>query len=148
MIIFPQIVWTNPLTIQCHHLHCVQNCIVHVAIDRACVLEYWLILIKTKSIAYKKSTVSRLGLSTICPKKIPFCYSTMLPNTPYYANYFHLLFSNKNLKVKVFVNPNKESVTDSLKGNQLLNTFCIVTLLMLQCNLLNRDECCQHADIM
>ena len=41
----------------------------------------------------------RLGLSTLCPQKIPLCYPTMLPNIPYYASCLHLLSSNQISKL-------------------------------------------------
>ena len=73
---------------------------------------------------------------TLYPKEIPLCYATILSNIP---NYLHLFSPNK---INVYLNLNTENVTESLKGNQLLNTFRIVMLLMFQCNLLNRNDCC------
>ena len=70
------------------------------------------------------STV-QVGLSTLCPQKILLCYSAMLLNIPYYASCLHLLFSNRNSKMNAYVNSNMENVTESSKGNQLLNTFVL-----------------------
>ena len=47
------------------------------------------------------------------PKKDPIVLFHNAPNIPYYANYFHQLFSNQNLKLNVHVNPNTENVTES-----------------------------------
>ena len=59
------------------------------------------------------------------PPKILLCHSAMLLNIPYYASYLHL----RNSKMNASVNSNMENVTESSKGNQLLNTFCIVHYL-------------------
>ena len=45
------------------------------------------------------------------------------------TSYLHLLFFNRNSKINAYVNSNMKNVTESLKGNQLLKTFCIVHYL-------------------
>ena len=52
------------------------------------------------------------------PPKILLCYSAMLLNISYYAGYLHLLF------LSAYVNSN------CWKGNQLLNTSCIIYVSM------------------